>query len=257
MKELEAKGHLFCVGYDNNETDSEGRYPEGDPRPHSMAEVFDSCKLHDILATHNCSVPTTSTKTQDRYIDKLMLSSGLTATAAGISSILSIKDSDHRPLYCDIDSDIIGGKSSPMEPVAARRLSVGNDLIVKSYLDYATSHCKYHNMEARLDTLTERFFENNAKLTPSMMQTLFNLDDQRVEISHAASRQCSNIGKYENDWSPEYQRAGQLVSYWKYRLRDPSHAGDDISRKYGQWNVAYYLPNANYTLRRQRTGSIA
>ena len=89
-------------------------------------------------------------------------------------------------------------------------------------------------MKARLDTLTERFFENNAKLTPSMMQTLFNLDDQRVEISHAASRQCSNIGKYENDWSPEYQRAGQLVSYWKYRLRDPSHAGDDISRKMGK-----------------------
>ena len=234
MKDLEAKGHLFCVGSDNNETDREGRYPEGDPMPHSMAELFDSCQLVDILATHNTSVPTTSTKTQDRYIDKLMLSSGLTATASGMGSILSIKESDHRPLYCDLNSDFIGGKSSPMEPMSARRLSVGNDLIVKSYMDYINAQIHYHNMEARIDTLMARFFDNKRVFTPSMMKTLVNLDDQRVEFSKAASNQCSNIGKYENAWSPEYQRAGQMVSYWKYRLCDPTYAGDDISRKMGR-----------------------
>ena len=234
IKEKEVAGHLVMLGSDNNETPTEGRHTDGTARQFSMEELFDICNLRDLLTTTMGKVPTSTTKIEGRYIDKITGSGDLVPTAAGILPSLTITHSDHSPLYVDIPSSVLGGQSSPIEQTTARRLSVKNGLIVAKYLTYAISHSAYHKLEKRMDNLISAFTANDRKLTAAAQATYFALDKQYCEIKLAAERQCSRIGVYSNDWSPEYKRAGQLVSYWLYRLKDKSFTGDASTRRLGK-----------------------
>jgi len=233
VKAKEAAGHHLLLCSDTNETSAEARYPDHSARPEE--DLFDCCSLRDMLASHVGTTPTTSTCIPNRYIDKIMGSPALFATAAGMLPRTAVKLSDHSPLYVDFDgAALLNGNSSPIICQQARRLSVRNDLIVAKYLGYAIEHVNYHLMETRIDRLIKLFFEKNRILSLPMKCALFNLDKQFVKVCLAADRQCSRIGTHETGWSPEYKRAGSLVSYWKYRLRNPSFTGDSISRKLGK-----------------------
>jgi len=235
IKTKEAAGHLLMLCSDTNETSAEARYSDGSARPDTMEDLFDCCSLQDMLASHVGEVPTTSTCIPNRYIDKIMGSSSIFATAAGMLPRTAVKLSDHSPLYVDLDgAALLNGTSSPIIRQVARRLSVRNDLIVAKYLSYAITQAEYHRMEPRIDCLIALFLAKNRILSLPMRCALFNLDKQFVEVCLAADRQCSRIGTHDTGWSPEYQRAGRLVSYWKYRLRDPTFSGDAISRKIGK-----------------------
>ena len=96
--------------------------------------------------------------------------------------------------------------------------------VVAKYLEYALEHSKYHRLEDRIDALIICFRSNNCHLSVSMKKALFNLDKQFLDKK----------GIHDTDWSPEFKRAGCMVSYWKYRLRDPSFNSDAISRKLGK-----------------------
>jgi hypothetical protein len=155
--------------------------------------------------------------------------------AAGILPICTTKISDHSPIFLDFNGELLlGGKGAALARLAVRRLSVKNAQSVLQYLTYALEHCYYHRIEDRIDHLIQAFLGNDRVLSHGMRTSLFNLDRQFVEICLAAEKQCSKKGIHTTDWSPAFKRAGCCVSYWKYRLRDPSFNGDAISRKLGK-----------------------
>ena len=109
-----------------------------------------------------------------------------------------------------------------------------NKHITDKYLTYVIAQVIYHKIEPRIDALTELFFSNGRQLTVAMRKSFFALDLQYLEICKAGEKQSSRIGVYDNDWSPEYKRAGQLVSYWLHRLKDKTFTGDKYAHKLGK-----------------------
>ena len=151
---------------------------------------MDECNLEDLFQLHHGITPSTATKIEHCYINRIAVS-GKTCKHTGILPCLMTKDSDHRAIYTDIDAtQLFNSKPSLFAQMAQRKLTVGNQISCDSYIQWGTKQAVEHNIEGRCDTLLNALKANGDKLTQAQTRLRNATDKQFEEICKGAHNQC-------------------------------------------------------------------
>ena len=186
--EQQCKGHLVYIGADLNETPQEGQNKDGAAKLYSAAAFMENCNLDDLFQLHDGN--TTTTKLENRYIDRIA-GSGISCKRTGILPYLSMKTSNHRALYTDIDAtSLFNNIPFPIAQIAQRKLTVGNQQSCDAFINRAMQQSVEHKVEERLKQLLFTFEQNSDNITQKMRNLHDAADKQMMKITTGSHNKC-------------------------------------------------------------------
>lgn len=211
---LRGNGHSILLMMDANSTLEEDN---------TLLETVNMCGLYDLH--HSDPAKSTYIGAESRRIDFMFGCKNVleATTRSGTLSYLEGPQSDHRPLYVDLDTSLLleyHPMDNAIQPPQCRALKTGNPEIVARYHQLMLDYYETHNMVNRMD----KIFKHHSKLSDHQLRRqLEKWDrDQGRAMRHAerALRKCRQQKYY---WSPTLRNAGLLVRYWHLRHHGIQH----------------------------------
>jgi hypothetical protein len=210
---LHDQGHDIQLSMDANEASGPGS---------GVDRIMSNCNLvdaHSLCTSDSSPMPATYQR-GSKKIDFVLLSPRLADAVVGVS-ILALHDgylSDHRALVVDFDSILLfGGPTSSIVAPMDRRLTSTNPRAVHEYTTYMRSHFEIHRITDKVNALCEK--SANGQWSETEIAEWEQIDDILDQGRRAAERKCAPRRSGHHPWSPELDRAGSCLSYWKLRLR--------------------------------------
>lgn len=109
----------------------------------------------------------------------------------GIAPFYFVVPSDHRAIYCDIDTTyILDDTSNMIQPAPYRRLISTAPRRVKSYCESVESNWFLHNINLKVDQLEDKFQQEGPT---------HKIDSQINEILTNSEKKCCKVGRQDNN----------------------------------------------------------
>ncbi|WP_288993383.1 hypothetical protein, partial [uncultured Marinobacter sp.] len=210
---LQGEGHDIQLSMDANEASGPGS---------GVDRIMSNCNLVDAhsLGTTDFSPMPATYQRGSKKIDFVLLSPRLADAVVGVS-ILALHDgylSDHRALVVDFDAILLfGGPTSSLVAPMDRRLTSTNPRAVHAYTTYMRSHFDIHRITEKVNALCEK--SANGQWSETEITEWEQIDYTLDQGRRAAERKCAPRRSGQHPWSPELDRAGACLSYWRLRLR--------------------------------------
>ena len=210
---FQKSGHEIVLMMDANERSGTG----------SAADIISlSCDLKDA---HSVSLDLTKPPaTHQRGSEKIdfILVSPRVALSIRAASILAFHDgylSDHRSLIVDFDAcSLFAGETSAVVIPSARQLTSTNPIAVHAYVQHMLHHINYHRLEERASWLMEQ--SDTGQWGPDAILEWERVDDSLAQARRAAEAKCPKKRSGQYPWSPDFDKAGKRLLYWRLRLRE-------------------------------------
>ena len=146
-----------------------------------------------------------------RPLDGIFVSPNLTLERSGYLPFGTLPG-DHRGIWVDIEKKYVFGYTVADTPIAtARRLKLQDPRVVKRYLDILHGLFKHHNLYGRITTLRQSI---QGTLTTDQSDEYEEIDSIRVKSMRRAEQKCRRLKMGGRKWSPELQRARDIIRLW-------------------------------------------
>ena len=212
IRNLQVQGHDIVLMIDANEGIGHGT---------GVDQILHSCNLvdaHSLAQTLIAPPPTYQRGT--KKIDYIMISPRLVHAVRAVS-ILAPHDgylSDHRSLVVDFDArTLFEGVTSQIMASATRRLTSTNPRAVHEYTTQLLKYYETHDILKRVTKLQAK--SDKGSLQTGDVAEWEILDRLITEGRRSAENKCAKKRSGQLPWSPELERAGLEVLYWKMRQR--------------------------------------
>jgi len=138
---------------------------------------------------------------------------------AGYAPFNTIKTSDHRGIYMDLEyANLLDKDSTDLARPKQQRLKSTIPTRVQKYVEDVLEKWKYHNISARYKSLRQEF-KNQGK-TNLLIEELNKMDKQITEILKHAEKKCSKVPMAQNyQWSPKLKKAMANIRKWHNRMK--------------------------------------
>lgn len=213
INELQQKGHDIVLMMDANEASCINS---------GIDKICFQCSLTDAHTRATTTIPPPATYHRGTTkIDFILVSSRL-VPAIKAATILALHDgylSDHRALVIDIDAlALFGGTTSSVIAPVSRRLTSTNPSAVHKYMAHMTKHVASNDIEAKVASLILK--SDAGKWSDDDTSEWEKIDDLLRQGRKAAEAICPAKKSGSLPWSPELDRAGKNLLYWKIRCRE-------------------------------------
>jgi hypothetical protein len=206
--EMKQAGEEVILMMDSNESldDSQGE----------LTKWVRRLELTDIMAQKHGTEgePETYNRGTER-IDHIFLTQDICefVTAAGILGYNKLIQSDHRPLYVDMDlAAFLGGEPSPLENGTPRGVMSSDPRAVQLYREQLQKCLDEERLAEQLDKLETTITENGGILDNKRKQELDRLEEKFSELKELSERACAKVKSYP--WSPKLRKARNRLRYW-------------------------------------------
>ena len=211
VSQFQASGHDIVLMMDANQ-------------PDGVASTCDSlCKLCNLTSAHSLATdptPLPATFARGSAQIDFVLISGRLVHAVRAASILPLQEgviSDHRALVVDFDeAALFSSKTTEILPPCARRLTSTQPKAVHIYIANMLAFVAKHNIVARVNALCEQ--SDSGVWTPADVAEWEVIDHLLSQGRSESENKCPPKHSGRFPWSPELDRAGKLLSYWRLRI---------------------------------------
>jgi hypothetical protein len=126
--------------------------------------------------------------------------------------------SDHRGMFIDLNAaSLFGGATDDHVAASSRGFTSKNEKKVKKYLDDLDKNFVDHKICSRIDSLAEEA----PTLTHRQLKQLYKgIDNDITRGMLAAERKVRPCHPFEIEWSPDLDREGYGLRYWRVRYSD-------------------------------------
>jgi hypothetical protein len=208
IEEIKARGEEVIIMMDSNEC---LRDTQSD-----LTKWVRRLELTDIIAHRHGmdGEPETHIRGTER-IDHIFLTQDISdfVTATGILGYNDLIQSDHRPLYVDMDlAAFLGGDPSPLENGVSRGIMSSDPRAVRLYREQLLKCLEEEKLVEQLDNLVNDIESNGAALDSKLKWELDRLEEKFSELKEISERACAKVKSYP--WSPKLRMARNRLRYW-------------------------------------------
>ena len=180
--------------------------------------------LHPI--TNSSSPPMPSTKRGTRIIDHFFVTQRVTEHIRHHDPLPfdSVFESDHRPIYIDIEASLFLTSSIHLTPATQRVLHSTDITKTNPYIETFTRLLKSHKIPRRLHDLSQEFLQADPEQPHTLIQKYETIDREVGEFMVAAEKACKrprNNTPY--DWSPKLKACANDLKYLKRQAKASPH----------------------------------
>ena len=212
--ESQQKGNSIILGVDANE-------PIGKPKS-GIRKLMEKCGLvnaHNNLFTQT---PWASHRQGSTQIDFLLVSPDVQAciTRVGVGSFDEVFDSDHRPIFLDLDA-VKFFRGLPLDPTDARSRSftTKNNKHTQIVRTEITQEWNCRRLSDRIALLAEKSKQDPSLVCKEKITALWEkLDNEIGRVFQSAEKALKTPRKSAHKWSPALAKAGAVKRYWRVRL---------------------------------------
>jgi hypothetical protein len=171
-----------------------------------------------LLRRHksNRTVPTFHMNSDEKPIDGIFVTRGITLQAGGYYAFYETVQLPHRALWINISFEqAFGCKLQTSTPVAARRLHLKNPRVVHVVQKYN----KILDKELQRLRLPQRLFLLETKVCAGVISEAQAREYEAVHVAGLqckahVERKCRKMKIDRVDWSPEYQQSQDAIELW-------------------------------------------